>query len=144
MQQALVSWFTFGVFERFPNLRLGCMEAGGGWIGALLDRLDGMFLHTGAGRQIKAPLLPSEYFRRQGYISIDPEERAAMLIMEHIGEDCWIYGSDYPHPSHPVNGLGMLSDRFATLSDTMRDKVVGGNLAAIYGIDRQALARSRV
>ena len=40
VQQALISFFSLGTLERFPDLRLGVLEAGSGWIGALLDRLD--------------------------------------------------------------------------------------------------------
>src|SRR4030095_8237193 len=39
VQQALISFFSLGTLDRFPALRLGILEAGSGWIGALLDRL---------------------------------------------------------------------------------------------------------
>ena len=40
VQQALISFFSLGTLDRFPQLRLGVLEAGSGWIGAMLDRLD--------------------------------------------------------------------------------------------------------
>src|SRR4051812_9199618 len=40
VQQALISFFSLGTLDRFPKLRLGVLEAGSGWIGAMLDRLD--------------------------------------------------------------------------------------------------------
>ena len=40
VQQALISFFSLGTLDRFPSLRLGVLEAGSGWIGAMLDRLD--------------------------------------------------------------------------------------------------------
>src|SRR5205823_4397258 len=64
-----------GVCERFPDLRIVFLEANGGWIVPWLERLD-------PHREIftwDVPWLrhdPSEYFRRQCWISFDPDESA--------------------------------------------------------------------
>jgi hypothetical protein len=53
-----------GVCERFPRLRVLCLEAGGGWIPTLLERMDEQVKAFPLdGRQLR--LLPSEYFKRQ-------------------------------------------------------------------------------
>ena len=48
-------------------------------------------------------MLPSDYFRRQCFISCDPDETAAPLIIDHVGSDCFLWATDYPHPDHPAN-----------------------------------------
>jgi hypothetical protein len=41
--------------------------------------------------------LPSEYFRRQCYVSYDPDETTLPLLAPLIGEDRIVWASDYPH-----------------------------------------------
>ncbi len=38
--------FDYGVFDKFPQLKILVLESGGGWIGYWLDRMDGVFGHT--------------------------------------------------------------------------------------------------
>ena len=71
VQQALISFFSLGTLERFPDLRLGVLEAGSGWIGAMLDRLDAFSESLNIKRASA-----TEIFRRQCFISGDPDETA--------------------------------------------------------------------
>src|SRR5260221_88156 len=43
VQQALLTFFDYGTLERFPDLRLGVLESGMGWLGPFLDRCDAVF-----------------------------------------------------------------------------------------------------
>ena len=64
-----------GVCERFPELKLVFLEANGGWLVPWLERLD----HHYKIFQWDVPTLkmePSAYFRRQCWISFDPDESA--------------------------------------------------------------------
>jgi uncharacterized protein len=129
VQQALISFFSLGTLDRFPNLRLGVLEAGSGWIGALLDRLDAFSESLNlAGRHTSA----TELFRRQCFISGDPDETAAPHIIDHVGADCFLWASDYPHPDHPHTWVDDLTRYAQQLSDDTRAKVLGGNVRRIY------------
>ena len=99
LQQALASLFAFGVFEKFPNLQLGILEVGSGWVGSMLDRMDAVF-ETSAGRAVPLKDKPSEYFKRQCFVSGDPDEHAAAYTMDYVGSDRFMWASDYPHPDH--------------------------------------------
>ncbi|MFN6537388.1 MAG: amidohydrolase family protein [Nostoc sp. EkiNYC01] len=46
---------------------------------------------------------PSHYFRRQCFIAIAPTELYVPQIIEYIGVDNLIFGSDYPHMDHQPN-----------------------------------------
>lgn len=133
VQQAFLSFFALGTLERFPTLRLGVLEAGAGWIGAFLDRMDAIF-ETISARGVKLSLKPSEYFRRQCFISGDPDETAAPHIVEHVGADNFMWATDYPHPDHPGTWVPALERFVAPLSPAARAKVLGGNVARIYGL----------
>jgi len=127
VQQALISFFSLGTLERFPALRLGVLEAGSGWIGALLDRLDAY----SASMNVNRPSA-TELFRRQCFISGDPDETAAPHIVSHVGEDCFMWASDYPHPDHPHTWVDDLTRYAEQLPDSARAKVLGGNVKRIY------------
>ena len=130
VQQALISFFSLGTLERFPGLRLGVLEAGSGWIGALLDRLDAF------SESLNIKRLPAtELFRRQCFISGDPDETAAPLIVEHVGADCFLWATDYPHPDHPHSWVDNLTEYADQLTDEVRPKVLGDNVKRIYQLD---------
>ncbi|MGD8417260.1 MAG: amidohydrolase family protein [Pseudomonadales bacterium] len=127
VQQALISFFSLGTLERFPELRLGVLEAGSGWVGALLDRLDAFSESLNIQR---TPI--SELFRRQCFISGDPDETAAPHIIDHVGADCFMWASDYPHPDHPHTWVDDLTRYAEQLAPETRAKVLGGNVKRIY------------
>jgi uncharacterized protein len=132
VQQALISFFSLGTLDRFPSLRLGVLEAGSGWIGAMLDRLDAFSesLNLSGARPTA-----TEYFRRQCFISGDPDETAAPHIIEHLGADCFMWATDYPHPDHPHTWVDDLTRYAEVLSPEARAKVLGGNVKRIYRLD---------
>jgi predicted TIM-barrel fold metal-dependent hydrolase len=132
-QQALLSFFTMGTLERFPDLRLGVLEVGCGWIGSFLDRMDAAY-ETISAKGVGMQRKPSETFRRQCFISGDPDETAAPLLIDHVGADCFMWATDYPHPDHPGTWAHALERFVAPLSRETRAKVLGENVARIYGL----------
>jgi hypothetical protein len=133
-QQALLSIIALGTLDRFPTLRLGVLESGSGWIGSFLDRADAV---AGVGQGLAAGLArkPSDYFREQCFISGDPDETAVPYIIDHVGADCFMWATDYPHPDHPGSWAEALEKMVAPLSTETRAKVLGRNVARIYGLD---------
>src|SRR5215470_2733892 len=67
-----------------------------GWIGYFLDRADATFTGTPLGATVRLKEKPSYYFKRQCFISADPDERAIAALMPHVGEDKFFWASDYP------------------------------------------------
>jgi uncharacterized protein len=86
-----------GVFERFPRLRMGFMEAGCGWLPFWLEHMDEEF----ELRRSEAPELtarPSEYLTcGRAFFGVEPEERLIALAAEMVGDGQLLYASDYPH-----------------------------------------------
>ena len=80
------------MFERFPNLRVASVENGSGFLGDLFVKLE----------QSKKRMRwyykedPAELFRRNVWINPFWEDRIPDVI-EHMGADRVIYGSDWPH-----------------------------------------------
>ena len=97
---ALLTLIEGGVLERHPQLKVGFLESGCGWLPYWLCRLDEEYeqLHWEVKDNVK--IKPSEYFRRQCFIAIEPSEPYIPQIIEYIGSDNLIFGSDYPHMDH--------------------------------------------
>ena len=72
IQASFVSFFEGGTLERFPNLKLLCLEVGAGWVPHFIERMDSKWEHSGFMTACKRP--PSEYFKRQVWIGADPDE----------------------------------------------------------------------
>jgi predicted TIM-barrel fold metal-dependent hydrolase len=121
-----------GIPERFPGLRFGILESSGGWLVSFLERMDGRFellRHTLPHLKLK----PSDYFRRQFWISFDPEEAALPLTAEWLGADRIIWGSDYPHPDAFYPGfVTMLNGNIAALDPTDQERIRGLNAVEFY------------
>ena len=131
VQQAFLSMIALGTLDRFPTLRLGVLESGAGWIGSFLDRADAV-AETGQGLAVGLGRRPSDYFRAQCFISADPDETAAALIIDHVGADRFIWATDFPHPDHPSTWARSLERFVAPLSAETRAKVLGRNVARLY------------
>ena len=132
VQQAFISYISMGTLDRFPSLKLGILEAGSGWIGAMLDRLDAV--DTALHRR-KVKLSATQYFRRQCFVSGDPDETVAPHTIDKVGADCFMWASDYPHPDHPHTWVDDLTAYVEPLSPQTRAKVLGDNVRRIYQLE---------
>jgi len=134
VQQAFSTFFLHGTFDRFPALKLVLLEAGAGWLGFWMDRMDAMF--AGALR-LTMPLreLPSSYVRRQVWISADPDERALASIVGYVGGDRFLWASDYPHSDHAARYIDEVHELASLLPDeNARRGLLGENAARLYRI----------
>lgn len=93
---ASLSLICKGVLERFPRLKAVFLESGAGWLPYWLWRMDEHFEKL----PFQVPWLkmkPSEYFRRQCYISCEPDEDDLRSTVQAVGEERVLFASDYPH-----------------------------------------------
>src|SRR5262249_35006261 len=135
MMANLTSMMETGVFVRFPELRIGVMEAGISWMPFLMMRLDKEF----SEQRRAVPFLkkrPSEYLA-DVYVGTQPIEEPAQrtdllkVIELFDGDNKLVYASDWPHHDfdHPQHVAGFPFD-----DDVLR-KVMGLNAARLFGID---------
>jgi len=126
-----------GVCERFPDLKLAFLEANGGWIVSWLERLDHQYeIFPWDTPHLR--LKPSEYFRRQCWISFDPDESLLAFAANSplCGADRIVWASDYPHADAVFPGVTKeLSEAIAPLGPEQQAAIAGGNTLALYGID---------
>jgi uncharacterized protein len=136
MMSSMAFLLAGGVCERFPELRLVFLESGGGWLVPWLERLD----HHYEIFSWDVPDLaeePSEYFRRQCWISFDPDESTLAFTARSplVGADRIVWASDYPHPDAVFPGVtSELSEAIAPLSGEEQRLIAGANAAALYNL----------
>jgi predicted TIM-barrel fold metal-dependent hydrolase len=84
------------VFERYPNFRCAFAESGIGWIPYALDRMDLLWEEHAQFRNIGLKKKPSEYWRQQCKASFQ-YERVGSKLVDLIGAETLMWGSDFPH-----------------------------------------------
>ncbi len=130
-----------GVLDRFPNLRVGFLEAGCQWIHFMLDRLDHRFKHSGnvladilQETTPKAKLSPMEYIRQGNlYFSAEVEDRLLPQAIELVGEGQIIFGSDMPHGDRERFAGRLLQER-KDISAAAKEKILEKNPSRLYGL----------
>ncbi len=132
IQDAVASWVIHGALFRFPKLKVGIVEAGSKWMFPLLDSMAEVWKKAPEA----FPGNPIEEIKNRIYVSPFYEEGIDDLI-NLIGVDQVLYGSDWPHPeglaepTHYVTALEHLS-----MDD--QAKIMGGNLVPPrHGVTRQ-------
>ena len=110
------------LFGRFPTLRVVSIEQGSEWVPGLLHDLDLAFRS-----RPELPERPSDVFRRHVWISPFHEEDVLGLV-ETMGADHVVFGSDYPHPEGLAPPREFL-EGLATLPAEDRHRIVCGNAA---------------
>ena len=96
-QLSLVTLIVSGAFDRLPaSLRI-CFAHGGGSFAFLLGRLQNAWQHQELARGA-AQFPPNHYLRRFYVDSAVFDERALQFLIEIMGADRVLLGSDYPFP----------------------------------------------
>ncbi len=131
---ALLALIEGGILECHPKLRVGFLESGCGWLSYWLWRLDEEYKNLYWEVQNQVKLMPSEYFRRQCYIAVEPSEPYLSQIVEYIGSDNLIFGSDYPHMDHQAHGVKDLIELEGKLSQEIVKKIVWHNPRHFYSL----------
>jgi len=133
VRHAFTSFFQFGVFDKFPRLKVVVLESGAGWIGYWLERMDAVCASP-LGRNVPLREKPSFYFRRQCWISCDPDERSLVGVIPLVGERRFFWASDFPHPDHAPEYVKELGELVELLPPSARWPLLGDNVREAYGL----------
>ena len=135
MEIALVDMFQYGLFERFPRLRVGFFEGGAGWVPSLLDKMEAVFDTQVGERSIKLNARPKETFAKQCFVSGDPDETGWAKTIEDFGPNQFGWASDFPHPDHPGDYMDHLAHLAGSLhSPEARNGLMGDASVRFFGL----------
>ena len=93
----LGSFIMGGILERHPKLNVAFLEANCSWVPWLLWRMDESYELEGDVCTPELTMEPSAYFRRQCYVSVEPDEIPARHMIADFGNDRLVFSTDYPH-----------------------------------------------
>ncbi len=128
--EVLVSLLASGACEKYPDFNFVLGELGVTWLPYVFDRLDTEYADR--ARSLNFKLKPSDYFRRQGYVT-DQQDQYLDPIIPLIGEDNIIWGADYPHPDCIwPDSQRVLDKNLAQISPSVRRKITSENVTRLY------------
>jgi predicted TIM-barrel fold metal-dependent hydrolase len=112
IMDTLAALILHNLFGRFPGLQAVSVENGSAWVPYLLRVMDKAEKTGGQGDWLGGRIddRPSQIFRR--HISVAPfDDDDIRDLIERIGADRVLFGSDYPHPEGVANPWDFLSGR---------------------------------
>ncbi|MCW5890994.1 MAG: amidohydrolase [bacterium] len=128
-----VSLTAGGVCERFPRIRFALLEGNCAWAPWLFYRLDEHWEWLGRMEAPELTMKPSDYFRRNCWLSVEADEALVRQYVEVFGDDNLVFSTDYPHADskypHAVETFLTLP-----LSETAKRKILWDNWCRLYDV----------
>ena len=127
-----------GVLDRFPALRVVFLEAGCEWVHFMVHRLEHRFHFATSMAKIipqtapRAACPPREYLSRGNlYVSTEVEDALLPQVIDLVGEDHVIFGSDMPHGDRERFAARTLLAR-TDIGETAKRKILETNPRRLY------------
>jgi len=133
MMLACMSIIWGGVADRYPTLRVGFLESGGGWIAPWLDRMDRHFDDQGFNDS-GLSMRPSDLFQRNCWISFEPVEGCLSVLADYIGPHKILWATDYPHLDGFFPGAPAMIANRPELSETTKRAILSEGAKGFYGL----------
>jgi aminocarboxymuconate-semialdehyde decarboxylase len=120
-----------GILDQCPNLKV-CIAHGGGPACFGMGRLDrGWQVRSEARMHIQKP--PSTYQKRLYYDTVVMSETALRFLIDTVGIDRVVLGSDYPFVAWEPSPAGWVQG-LSSLTQEEKDKILWQNLASLLGL----------
>ncbi|MFI5212049.1 MAG: amidohydrolase family protein [Ignavibacteria bacterium] len=134
---AICSIIFGGVFEKLKKLRV-CFAHGGGSFPFSIGRIEHGFNVRPDLVATKNKINPREYLGKFYLDSLVHDELALEFLIDLIGEDNIIMGSDYPFPLGE-HIPGKLIESMAELNNTVKEKLLWKNAAEFLGLNEHVI-----
>lgn len=131
-QLSILSLILSGAFERLPRSLKICFAHGGGGFAFLLGRVDNAWRHRDIVRE-DCPQPPSSYVDRFLVDSAVFDPRALTLLVDVMGAERVLLGSDYPFPLGEQQ-VGRLVREHPSLPAETKQAILGANAARLLGL----------
>ena len=129
IRDTVYSIIGHGLATRFPDIRFMPVENGSQWVPTALKQFEKLYEVSPAGFDED----PIEAFHRS--IIVHPFfEEDVLNIVNLVGTDNVVFGSDYPHPEGLSEPLSFL-DEIEPLPEVDKAKIMGGTLSKLMQCD---------
>ncbi len=136
-ERSVAGMIYAGVFERYPDLKVGVVEHALAWAAAYIQTMDNDYSSRPwrEGRlMFKNGALPSDFFHSNVFVSFQ-DDPLGVQLRSVIGVDNLTWGSDFPHPDSTFpQSRSILERNLEGVPDDDVAKIVGKNTARWYGI----------
>ena len=138
-QLGIVAMILGGAFDKLPAKLKICFAHGGGSFAFLLGRMENAWKHHPVAHGV-CELPPSRYVNRFSVDSAVFDGRALQFLIETMGTERVMLGSDYPFPLGE-HGIGSLI-RSSRQTVAAKSRLLGGNAEEFFGLDKEFGARA--
>jgi len=123
-----------GLLDRYKNLKFAFLEGGISWVPAHVERMDDHFENPRYNARDLISHPPSDYLK-SGRIFFGCEGNEPFLgrVVAELGEDLFIYSSDYPHADRTEGTAQHLNQR-DDIPGTVRRKLLEDNARRFYNL----------
>lgn len=122
-----------GVLERHPGLKV-CLTHGGGFLPYQIGRQDRGFKSLPKLTAANLSTPPGELLRRFYYDTVVHSSEALRFLVERVGVERVVLGSDYPFPMGDPEPVATV--RAAGFDEATADAILGNNAVLAIGRDR--------
>jgi len=136
-QLGIVAMILGGTFDKLPRKLRLCFAHGGGSFAFLLGRLENAWKHHPVAHGL-CELPPSQYLNRFSVDSAVFDPRALQFLVETMGAERVMLGSDYPFPLGE-HGIGSLI-RSSQLPEKTKTRLLGANAMEFLGLKSELKA----
>jgi uncharacterized protein len=133
MMLAAGSFCMGGILERHPRLRVAFLEGNCGWVPFLMWRMDEHWERQGDVYAPELKMAPSEYFKRQCFVSAECDEVPVKYVIDAIGDDRIVFSTDFPHGDSKFP-RAVASFLELPIAEESKRKILWDNCAAYYGL----------
>jgi uncharacterized protein len=132
--QTLATMIFDGVFERFPDLRVGVIEQGAIWVPSWMRQMESAFdaFARHEPRLQALSMRPSDYVRRQIRFTPYPTEDVGWII-DQAGREVCLFSSDYPHVEGGRRPIERFERSLAGVDDGARQAFYHDNFVDLMG-----------
>jgi uncharacterized protein len=131
---AMAGLIWYGVFERFPNLKVVHVEADAGWVPYWLQRMEQHWNFSGNAEHEYLSKRPTEYFKRNVCVAFRGDEPTMKAAVELVGDGNFSWDTDYPHPdgTYPWGVEAMLKQ---PISQEAKRRILWDNAAHWFNLN---------
>jgi len=125
VHDTICALIAHGMLERNPGVRIGVIENGTAWIPRLFKNLEKVYSKV-PGEFSEHPI---DTFRRHFWVHPFHEDDVPSVV-EAVGADHVLFGSDFPHPEGLADPVSFIRELDGLAPDVV-EKIMGGNLRTL-------------
>ena len=135
--QDIVGMFIWGgVFERFPDLKLVCVEADASWAPHFVMKMDHYYVDRPDTKfNLQLPERPSHYFKNNVFLTFQ-DDWVAFDLLKYFAPGQLLWANDFPHPDGCwPRSQELLATHGAHVAESELDDICYNNVVKLYGLN---------